>query len=62
MRLFNIHRNHYSEYVDDKKIDNWFEKFVQPTIFDGFKEILDVNFIPGPFENSEDEKAFYSYT
>jgi len=62
MRSTNVHRDHNSKNVPDVVIHTWYKKFVQPTQKEGFKEVLDVNFCPGPFKNDDDEKTFYSYS
>jgi bifunctional polynucleotide phosphatase/kinase len=62
MRGTNVFRSHNSKSVADVIIHTWYKKFVQPSPKEGFSEILEVNFIPGPFVNEEDERTFYCYS
>ena len=59
LRAINKNRKHYSEPVNNIPIHTFFKNFEQPEITEGFKEIVQVNFVPGPFENEEDKKIFY---
>ena len=59
LRAINKNRNHYSGHVNNIPIHAFFKNFEQPEINEGFKEIVNVNFVPGPFENEEDKKIFY---
>ena len=62
LRNINNFRNHFSESVADVIIHTWYKKFEPPSLKEGFKEILEINFQPGPFINLDDEKTFYNYS
>ena len=55
----NNKRKHYSGHVNNIPIHTFFKNYQEPEINEGFKEIVHVNFVPGPFENEEDKKIFY---
>ena len=59
LRAINKQRKHFSEHVNVIPIHTFFKNFEQPELSEGFKEIVQVNFVPGPFENEEDKKIFY---
>ena len=59
LRAINKNRKHYSDHVNNIPIHTFFKNFEQPEIKEGFTEIVQVNFVPGPFENEEDKKIFY---
>ena len=59
LRAINKNRKHYSGHVNNIPIHTFFKNFEQPEIKEGFKEIVQVNFVPGPFENEKDKKLFY---
>ena len=59
LRSINKNRKHYSEPVNNIPIHTFFKNFEQPETTEGFKEIVQINFVPGPFENEEDKKLFY---
>jgi bifunctional polynucleotide phosphatase/kinase len=61
-RAVNTHRKHLSKKIAAVPIHSFFKNHVKPTLKEGFEEIKVVNFVPGPFENEEDEKAYYSLT
>lgn len=62
LRDINKSRKIYSKSVSDVTIHTWFKYHEEPTIKEGFKEVVKLNFIPGPFENKDDEEIFYSYS
>ncbi len=62
LRDSNPHRTHFSDSVSDVIIHTWYKYLEKPTENEGFKEVLTVNFVPGPFKNDLDEKCFYSYS
>jgi len=62
MRSINRHRTHNSKNVADVIVHTWYKNFSQPTKSEGFSEILEVNFVPGPFKNNDDENTFFQYT
>lgn len=59
LRAINKNRKHYSGAVNNIPIHSYYKYFEEPDIKEGFKEIVKVNFVPGPFENEEDKKIFY---
>ena len=59
LRAINKKRQHYSGHVNNIPIHAFFKNYQEPKISEGFKEIVKVNFIPGPFVNEEDKKIFY---
>ena len=59
LRAINKNRKHYSGHLNNIPIHTFFKNFEQPEIKEGFKEIVQVNFVPGPFENEKDKKLFY---
>ena len=59
LRAINKKRQHYSGHVNYIPIHAFFKNYQEPEISEGFKEIVKVNFIPGPFLNEEDKKIFY---
>ena len=62
LRKINRNRKHISGFVGEVAINKFFRDFEQPEMDEGFDEIKKVELVAGPFENSEDEKMFYSYT
>ena len=59
LRAINKNRKHLSDHVNVIPIHAFYKNFQQPELSEGFKEIVQVNFVPGPFENEEDKKVFY---
>ena len=59
LRAINKKRKHYSEHVNNMPINTFFKNFEEPDTKEGFKEIVQINFVPGPFENEEDKTLFY---
>ena len=59
MRIINRNRKHYSGYVNNNSIHSFFKNFEEPDTKEGFTEVIQINFVPGPFENEEDKKLFY---
>ena len=59
LRDINKFRKHYSGPVNNIPIHSFFKNYEEPKTQEGFKEIINVNFVPGPFENEEDKKLFY---
>jgi hypothetical protein len=43
-------------------IHSWFKRLEKPTEKEGFKEVITLSFVPGPFENDEDEEIFYYHS
>ena len=62
LRKINRNRKHISGFVGEVAINKFFRDFEEPGLDEGFAEIKKVQLVAGPFENSEDEKMFYSYT
>ena len=59
LRVINKNRKHYSGHVNNIPIHTFYKNYQKPEISEGFNEIVDVNFVPGPFENEDDKKIFY---
>ena len=59
LRSINKKRKHLSGYVNAIPIHAFFKNYEEPTKAEGFDDIVNVNFVPGPFENEEDKKIFY---
>ena len=59
LRAINKNRKHHSGYVNAIPIHTFFKNYQEPDKSEGFDEIVDVNFVPGPFYNEEDKKIFY---
>ena len=59
LRAINNNRKHYSGHVNNIPIHTFFKNYQEPEINEGFKEVVHVKFVPGPFENEEDKKIFY---
>ena len=59
LRAINKKRKHYSGHVNNIPIHAFFKNYQEPETSEGFKEIVKVNFVPGPFDNEEDQKIFY---
>ena len=59
LRTINKNRKHLSGYVNAIPIHTFFKNYEEPEKNEGFDDIVEVNFIPGPFENEEDKKIFY---
>ena len=59
LRIINKNRKHYSAYVNNIPIHSFFKNYEEPETKEGFTEVVQVNFVPGPFENEEDKKLFY---
>ena len=59
LRAINKKRKHYSEHVNNMPINTFFKNYEEPDTKEGFKEIVQINFVPGPFENEEDKTLFY---
>ena len=54
-----MHRNHLSKRVGSIPIHTFFKKLQKPDISEGFDEVNEIHFNPGPFENEKDEETFY---
>lgn len=61
LREVNTNRTHLSKRVGSMPIHTFYKNFQEPTTKEGFSEIKDVELVGGPFENSDDERLFYSY-
>ena len=59
LRAINKNRKHFSGHVNNIPIHTFYKNYQKPEISEGFNEIVDVNFVPGPFENEDDKKIFY---
>ena len=59
LRLINKNRNHLSESVNLIPIHSFYKNYEEPKISEGFDEIVNVNFVPGPFQNEKDKQIFY---
>ena len=59
-RKLNTHRKHLSGKVGDVIIHTFYKKLETPTLAEGFSEIKKITFIPGPFENKNDEETYYN--
>jgi hypothetical protein len=59
LRTINKNRKHLSGYVNAIPIHNFFKNYEEPQKSEGFDDIVEVNFVPGPFDNDEDKKIFY---
>ena len=59
LRTINKNRKHLSGYVNAIPIHAFYKNYEEPEKSEGFDDIVKVNFVPGPFENEEDEKIFY---
>jgi len=62
LRNINNFRIKYTKSVADVVIHTWFKYLEIPDTIEGFKEVHEINFVPGPFENDEDEELFYCYS
>lgn len=59
-RKLNTHRKHFSGKVGDVIIHTYYKKLQVPTTAEGFSEVKKISFIPGPFDNSNDEETYYN--
>ena len=59
LRTINKNRKHLSGYVNAIPIHTFFKNYEEPKKEEGFDDIVNVNFVPGPFDNEEDKKIFY---
>ena len=59
LRVINNNRNHFSESVNMIPIHSFYKNYEEPKTNEGFDEIVNVNFVPGPFENEKDKEIFY---
>ena len=59
LRSINKNRKHLSGYVNAIPIHGFYKNYEEPTKSEGFDDIVNVNFVPGPFENEDDKKIFY---
>ena len=59
LRTINKNRKHLSGYVNAIPIHTFFKNYEEPQKSEGFDDIVEVNFVPGPFDNDEDKKIFY---
>lgn len=61
LRNVNNERKHFSESVNQIPIHTFYKHLEIPTLEEGFDEIVNLNFVPGPFVNDKDKKLFYLY-
>ena len=61
LRRVNKHRNHLSGRVGSMPIHKFYKDFEEPNASEGISEVREVELVGGPFENSDDEKLFYSF-
>jgi bifunctional polynucleotide phosphatase/kinase len=61
LRSINL-KNNISEPVPAVIIHTWYKYIEEPTLIEGFKEIIELPFIPGPFLTKEDEEIFYMHS
>ena len=59
LRTINKNRKHLSGYVNAIPIHTFFKNYEEPKKEEGFDDIVNVNFVSGPFDNEEDKKIFY---
>lgn len=62
LRDINNFRTKYTKSVADVIIHTWFKYLEAPNSNEGFEEVHEIVFVPGPFENEEDEELFYCYS
>jgi len=62
LRDINKVKKIYSNSVPDVVIHTWYKNLEKPSLAEGFKDIIEIPFIPGPFKNSEDEEIFYMHS
>lgn len=61
LRELNIHRSHLSDRVGSIPIHTWYKNCQKPDKKEGFAEVIEVEFIAGPFNNKNDEEIFFSF-
>lgn len=59
LREINVFRSHSSKSVASVVIHSWYKNLQEPSLEEGFKDIVEIPFVPGPFQNSHDEETFY---
>jgi len=62
LRSINKFRTNYTKGVADVIIHTWFKNLDEPKVNEGFDEVHEILFVPGPFENEQDEEIFYCYS
>jgi bifunctional polynucleotide phosphatase/kinase len=55
-------KNNISKHVPSVVIYTWYKKIEEPTLIEGFKEIIEIPFVPGPFRTKEEEEIFYMHS
>ena len=58
LRIINKIRKHYQRNVNNISIQSFFKNIEEPDTKEGFTEVVQVNFIPGPFEKVEEKNYF----
>jgi len=48
--------------VPDVSIHSFYKNIAEPKVAEGFKEVLEVPFVPGPFPTDERRESFYMFT
>ena len=62
LRIINNERKHFSEAVNQIPIHTFFKNYEEPKINEGFDDIVQVNFVPGPFQSEKDKEIFYMFS
>lgn len=59
-RETNKHRTHLSKRTGRIPIHSWYKKVEPPKTSEGFASVEVINFVAGPFNGAEDEKAYFT--
>ena len=62
LRIINNERKHFSEAVNQIPIHTFFKNYEEPKLNEGFDDIVQVNFVPGPFQSEKDKEIFYMFS
>lgn len=62
LRIINNERKHFSEAVNQIPIHTFFKNYEEPKFNEGFDDIVQVNFVPGPFQSEKDKEIFYMFS
>jgi len=61
-RSTNTYRTHFSKRVGKIPVHSFFKNFEPPALSEGFYEVAEVKFVPGPFENKKDAECFFRFS
>jgi bifunctional polynucleotide phosphatase/kinase len=62
LREINVSRQHSSKSVPSVVIHTWYKNIEEPSLAEGFKDVIEIPFVPGPFQNPLDEEIFYMHS